>query len=554
MKINIGGYDKYVFYERLGVNYLEKNLLHTFRIVPYFSVNDKTPNLDGWLELCDQSAENSRKSVPQHRFLVQIKTLNHDYLNTNIQKNQEQQYKYKCDTKVLNTVLTNSILEPVLLFLVDWKNERIFWKHLSMEFCFSHFDSSEKEEFTLFFSDYDKIDFSTDVWIDKLIQVRSKHKAGLLNGVENLFMISAGDPEVMQQIQNASDTINDLMEGWLQFLRQTLFPNTWKFGIAYSKGENGMASAGIYRIVAGINDEFYKVFDEGNDQMLFICKGVNVNISSAVENYLEHYVEHFFSSDAFDIQLAYLPDLALHEIVFEELDNRFLYLQSFVPFRTLKKGDKVYYGLQVNELSLEEYNELKKQDRVTEKSDACVQELLQRGHQKLVRPWSKSLIGMLEEQHIHKISKDVFLNAESLDLPDEITGWSCSQLDEEEVRSENIQILLKNIQNFYNEGCRKIGNSFYQEIGKCQIYVFDPIEVISKSKMLKYPNFIFPADETGYQTIMDNKESFKCYHRLALEHVDFSWYRIWRILFRHMILGRLMKSDKPILVDFIASR
>ena len=120
MQINIGGYEKNVFYERLGINYLEKKLLNTFRIVPYFCINDKTPNLDGWLDLCDQSAEISQKAVPQHRFSVQIKTLNHDYQNTNKQKKQEQQYKYKCDTKVLNTVLTDTTLDPVILFLVEF--------------------------------------------------------------------------------------------------------------------------------------------------------------------------------------------------------------------------------------------------------------------------------------------------------------------------------------------------------------------------------------------------------------------------------------------------
>lgn len=547
MQINIGGYDKNVFYERLGINYLEKELLRTFRIVPYFSVNDKTPNLDGWFELCDHSVENSRKTVPQHRFFVQIKTLNHDYRNTNSQKNQEQQYKYRCDTKVLNTVLTNITLDPVLLFLVDWENERVFWKHLSIEFCFPFMNSSEKENFTLYFSDCDKIDFSTDIWIDKLIHIRTKHKTELSNGMENLFMVSIGDSEVMQQIRKASETINGLMEGCLQFLRQALFSNTWKFGIAYLKGKKGMISAGVYRIVTGINDEYFKIFDEDNDQMIFSCKGVKINVFSVVEAYLERCVMHFFSNEAFYVQLAYLPDLVLNEIIFEELDN----LQSIVPIRTLKKDEKVYLGLQAYELSLDQYNELKEKNCVTAKSNACVQELLQRGYQKLIRPWRKSLTGTLGEKQTLKIAKDIFLNAESLDLPDEDTGWHYPVLDDEEVESDNIQILFKSIQNFYNESCRKFGNSFYQEVGNRQTYVFDSIGTVGK---LKYPNFILSTEETEYRTIMDNGESVKYYHRLALEHIDFSWYRIWRILFRHMVLGRIMKTDKPILVDFIASR
>lgn len=249
-----------------------------------------------------------------------------------------------------------------------------------------------------------------------------------------------------------------------------------------------------------------------------------------------------------------MPDLVLNEIVFEELDNRFLYLQSFAPARTSKKGDKVYFGLQVDDLSLEEYNELKKQDRVTAKSDVCVQELLQRGHQKLVRSWHKSLTGTLGEQQTYKISKDIFLNAEPLDMPDEITGLNYIISDEETVRLENIQILLQNIQNFYNEGCRKIENSFYQKIGSRQIYVFKPIEAGGEPKMLKYPNFIFPTDEMEYQTIMGNRKPFKYYHCLEVERIDFSWYRIWRLLFRNMILEQLAGADRSVFWDFIASR
>ena len=553
MKVNIGGYDKNVFYERLGVNYLERKLLYTYQIIPCFNVNDKTPNLDGWLDLCDKSAEICLKAVPQHRFSVQIKTLNHDYLNTNSRKNQEQQYKYSCDTKVLNTVLTNTTMDPILLFLVDWKKEQVFWKYLSMEYCFSSLDSHDKKTFTLYFSDCDKIDFSTDIWIEKLIQVKKKHRAELSNGTANLFMVSTGDPEVMQQIRKASVSINGLMEAQLQFLRQTLFPNTWKFGIAFFKSETGTISAGVYRIVTGINDEFYKVFDKDNDQMVFSCRGAKINVSSAVEYYLKYCVEYFFSNEAFTAQLSYLPDLVLNEIAFEELDGKFLHLQSSAPSRTLKTGDKVYFGLQVDELSLNEYNELKEQGCVTAQSEACVHELLQRGHRKLVRPWRKSLIGTLGEQRTEKISKNYFLNADQLNLEDEITCRDYSISDIESVKIENTQRLLQNIQKFYNESCQKLGNTFYQEIGSRQIYVFNPIGTAGESEIRYYPNFIFPTGTAEQRAIMGNSDSSKCYQSLALEHIDFSWYRMWRILFRNMILRQFTETDIPILVDFLTS-
>ena len=557
MEFNIGGYDKYVFYERLGINYLERELLRTYRVIPSFSVNDKTPNLDGWLDICDQSAELGPKAIPLHRFSVQIKTLNHEYQNENKRTHQDAQYKYSCDTKVLNTALSNATLDPILLLLVDWRKKKIFWKYLSTEYCFSSLNSREQKSFAVYFSDSDKIDFSTDAWIKDLIQVKTAHKAELSNGTANLFMVSACDPEVKQQIQDASKTINGFMEGQLQFLRQALFPGTWKFGIAFLKSEDGIISAGVYRIVAGASDEFYKVFDEDNEHMIFSCRGPKINIFSVVEEYLLHCVRYFFSDGGLAAQLPYLPDIVLNEIAFDELDNRFLYLQSSAPAGTPKTGDTVYFGLQADELSLDEYDELKKQGRVTSRAEACVHELRQRGYLKLVRPWRKSLTGTLGEEQTEQLSKDIFLNAGQLNLEDTITHRKCIISDIESIKTENTHRLLHGIQKFYNESCRKLGNDFYPEIGKHQLYVFSPTETTGEPEMLRYPNFIFPTKTAEQQAIMDNRDPSKCYHHLALEYIDFSWYRIWRILFRNMISGQFKETNipnVPIHVDFLASK
>lgn len=549
--MNIGGYDKYAFYERLGVNYLEGELLRTFRIISYFNVNDKTPNLDGWFDLCDQSAKKCHKVVPRHRFSVQIKTLNHDYRNTNKRKNQKQQYKYQCDTKVISTVLTNITFDPVLLFLVDADNEQVFYKYLSMEFCFSTLSPSKKRSFTLYFSDRDKVDFSSDIWIAKLIEIRNKHKTELSYGRETLFMASDGDPKVMQQIYKASNKINYLMEGCFSFLRHGLFPDTWKFGVAYLKRESGMISAGIYRIVKGTNGECFKIFDQDDDQMILSYNGKDIDIITVIKDYLNRCIEYFFSNDGFAAQLTYLPDVVLNEIIFEELDHQFLYLQSCGSSRKLKKGDKVHLGLQANELSIEEYNKLKEQRCTTVRADVCVQELLQRDQRKFTRSWRKSLTGMLGEKQVWKVSKEIFLNAEQLDLPDEVKGFNYYTSNEEEIKSENIQILIKNIQDFYNESCRKLGNDFCQKIGNHQIYVFD---LVGEVKITGCPNFIFHTEKAECQTIMTGIETFNHYHHLALDYIDFSWYKMWRILFRHMILEYLMETNKPILMEFLASR
>ncbi len=106
--MNLGGYDDYAFNEALGNAFLKETLESNSSIFCHFSEGDKTPNTDGTFEIIEKS---DGKYIPTGIFCVQVKTLNHDYINKNTDRIKSQ-YKYSCDTKIFNVVKEAITLDP----------------------------------------------------------------------------------------------------------------------------------------------------------------------------------------------------------------------------------------------------------------------------------------------------------------------------------------------------------------------------------------------------------------------------------------------------------
>lgn len=131
--MNLGGYDKHTFSESSGNRILGEILEKTRLVKVHFNELDKTPNFDGYFELCKNA---SRKKVPIGRFDVQIKTMSLKYSNDN-SKGQISDYKYLCETKILNSVKQGITCNPAILFLVDIATKEVFFIHISPEFVIS---------------------------------------------------------------------------------------------------------------------------------------------------------------------------------------------------------------------------------------------------------------------------------------------------------------------------------------------------------------------------------------------------------------------------------
>lgn len=319
-KSNIGGYDLYAFCERLAVNYLEKVLLGSFRVVTNFKVEDKQPNYDGELFICDMVADKKQKCVPLFRCAVQIKSLNRDYRNRNKKKNAEYAYQYRCETKIFNATLSRITADPAILFLVDWSSKRIFWKYLSEEYCITN-SVQNKDSVMLFFSDEDEIIDVSD-WIDTVIRIQNQNRIENLYKENQELLLLTADSSIRYQAQKASDYLNGIFGNELKFIRDVFYPDVWKFGLSYADGDP-WKKYGIYQIVIGDNNELIKKYEEDERGLQYSMFSATSGFDEIVRNYFKYCIDKFFVKGNVLVHLQYLPTVVLQEIVFEELDHRF---------------------------------------------------------------------------------------------------------------------------------------------------------------------------------------------------------------------------------------
>lgn len=543
-KYNLGGYDRTTFNERIGISFLEQLLLKTFRIIPYFSVNDRTPNLDGWFEICDQQVEKGMKGIPICRFSVQIKTINTNYCK-NRTLNGEEPYKYSCDTKVVNAVMKNISLDPIILFLVDWKKEKVFWKYLSLSYCFG-LNVSGKKSKTIYFSEDDLID-ERDAWINKLIDINRRHIKMLFNKNDNIYMISDTSNNIPDLVQEAYTHINFTMEHGLNVLKKEMFPDVWKFGIAYLQDKKGFYKAGIYRVSIGQNETVKKDFDMEDKSLISFTYGQDINLKEVSNDYMVHFLDCFFSNDYMIVSIKYMSTLILKEIIFEELDINFLKNHNGEE-KQLHEGDLIDLCLQKDRLSIQEYNKMKEEGKTSYKADKCMEELKKRGYTEIERVWKKCQTAIVGKRRMKKLNKNNLLNADKLDIQDEIAGTGLEVCQNEDlIKHENLEIFIQKIQIFYDECCEKLGTEFYDHIGKRQKYLIELDETFSDLKVKKSENFIIKKNSKESNCIpLEN------YEKIDLQYIQFSWYKLWRIMFKNMAL-RYLGINKSMIAEYIAS-
>lgn len=541
---NLGGYDENSFNERIGVSYLEQLLLRSFRIIPYFSVNDKTPNLDGWFEICDRRVQKGKKGIPMCRFSAQIKTLNTDYCNKNKDANTGSQYKYPCDTKVVNAALNNISLDPIILFLVDWREKKVFWKYLSISYCLS-LNVKEKKSKTIFFSETDLIG-NTDDWIDELVNINSLHIKKKFDKFDNIYMISDMSEAIPESVTEAYSYLNSTMEHGLNFIKKEMFPDVWKFGIAYLQDESSFYQAGIYRVSIGQNQMVKKDFDIEDESLISFTYGKNIDLKKVAKDYMVHFVDLFFAKGSMVMLIKYIPELALQEIIFNELD------EALVDNYTLKgkkvcEGDLIYLGIKNDKLSIKEYYEMKREHKTTDLADKCMEELKKRGRTEIERVWKACRTAKVKQWKVQKIDKDNFLNKEALDIQDEIkvANYKVCQ-DEKQILHENFILLVQNIQLFYDESCKQFGPEFYDYIGKTKKYLVELNESLSTQEVKDSQNFIFKGNSSS-------KVNSTSAERIDLQYIQFSWEKLWRVMFRNMV-SQYLEINNCFLLDYLASK
>lgn len=314
--MNLGGYDDYAFNEALGNAFLKEKLESNSSIFCHFSEGDKTPNTDGTFEIIEKS---DGKYIPTGTFCVQIKTLNHDYINKNTD-GIKSQYKYSCDTKIFNVVKEAITLDPCILFMVDVMNKRIFYKYISIK-CIFELDINNEEHKTVYFNDQDEIT-DIEVFYDTLKDIHFEIKEQRKSINSTLFVTNDNlTTEERELLQEESDYLNDIFYRDLAFVKKRIFPNVWKLGIAYLKDENSLR-VGVYWIKKGTNGEFYTQLSPSKAKTCVFIHIANNNISNlrdSINSYIKFQLEEALKKKAFPLEFA--GEDILSEIIFYFLDK-----------------------------------------------------------------------------------------------------------------------------------------------------------------------------------------------------------------------------------------
>ena len=196
-----------------------RSLLDTRRVRHDFREGDKTPNLDGYIVLIDDSERQIGKLE------VQIKTLPSGAM------------AYRCPSSLVAYSQESTTL-PVILVCVDSANSRAYWKQVS-ESVTGY--ARTQQTFTVHFDEaLDLINRSDSCpCYHRWLEITEEYK-------ERIQRYRTIAPEVRQQrtatslgqehweaVQRYADTVNTLFDDDFKVVKGLLFPGVWKFGIGY---------------------------------------------------------------------------------------------------------------------------------------------------------------------------------------------------------------------------------------------------------------------------------------------------------------------------------
>ena len=233
-----------------------RNLLKGYGVKPSLKKGDKEANIDGYIELLDDESRINGKIT------AQVKT---------VPPCLEGQYIFDCPTSLFG--YAEQTTEVVLIMAVDHKNKTVLWKYISRRLIEENLDKADQQTIRLHFGAEEQMTAANaqntiNVWRNLAHQQLKLYNAAPVLERENeelrKDLLQAKGIEItlskeeFQIVQQFIDTYNDLMNRELLFIKKSLNPDVWKFGIAIYCYQPTKLGYLIYSIHKGENSPLIK--------------------------------------------------------------------------------------------------------------------------------------------------------------------------------------------------------------------------------------------------------------------------------------------------------
>lgn len=231
--------------EEKSVDFI-RALLAGYGVKTELKKGDKGANIDGYIELLDSEYRINGKIT------AQVKT---------VSPSDEGKFTYDCPTSLFG--YASRTTEIVLLMAVDHRHQTVLWKYISRDLIEANASKEHQKTISLSFSDEERmtsgnVQETIDRW-HKIFgrQLKLYNRAPILEREnerlrQELLQAKGIDitlpAEELQKVHSFIDAYNSLMDRELKYIKQTLYPNTWKYGIAIYRYEPTELGYYIYSV------------------------------------------------------------------------------------------------------------------------------------------------------------------------------------------------------------------------------------------------------------------------------------------------------------------
>ncbi|HZL09682.1 MAG TPA: hypothetical protein VFC65_06775 [Prolixibacteraceae bacterium] len=245
--------------EEYSVRCLEDIMNQSNQLKTYFSVNDKTSNIDGYIELLEDNCISGK-------ITVQIKSLpRRFYENPN----------FDCPTSLFGYA-ENCPTELVFLIAVNRHEKTAFFKNITQDLIQKNKHKKKQSTIRVSFNEDEKIvsqglNETIVEWknlygrLSKLILDSSKIKQEneALTQVLKIHVLPSVDisESYLRKIQQFIDRYNFLLDYDFSTVKKVFFKNVWKVGFGFSKFATDEIAFALYNIYKGKNDLIIKQVD-----------------------------------------------------------------------------------------------------------------------------------------------------------------------------------------------------------------------------------------------------------------------------------------------------